>query len=165
MAREEEERPASGEDVTTSQFRDEVHALAAGLIAAGIEAGDRVALMSHTRYEWTLLDFAIWRAGAVAGPDLRDLVGRAGRVDPLRLRARAIIAETDGRGGTIAEARVRRPGARAPVGLRPGAAERWSAAARTSPPRTDAAAGQATLGRLARSSTRRAPPAAPRAAG
>jgi long-chain acyl-CoA synthetase len=60
----------SGEwtDVTASQFRDEVTALAKGLIAAGIEAGDRVALMSHTRYEWTLIDYAIWTAGAIVVP-------------------------------------------------------------------------------------------------
>jgi long-chain acyl-CoA synthetase len=60
----------SGEwtDVTASQFRDEVTALAKGLIAAGIEPGDRVALMSHTRYEWTLIDYAIWTAGAIVVP-------------------------------------------------------------------------------------------------
>jgi long-chain acyl-CoA synthetase len=60
----------SGEwtDVTARQFRDEVTALAKGLIAAGIEAGDRVALMSHTRYEWTLIDYAIWAAGAIVVP-------------------------------------------------------------------------------------------------
>ncbi len=55
-------------DVTASQFRDEVTALAKGLVAAGIEAGDRVALMSHTRYEWTLIDYAIWTAGAIVVP-------------------------------------------------------------------------------------------------
>ena len=55
-------------DVTAQQFRDEVTALAKGLIAAGIEPGDRVALMSHTRYEWTLIDYAIWTAGAVVVP-------------------------------------------------------------------------------------------------
>jgi long-chain acyl-CoA synthetase len=55
-------------DVTARQFRDEVIALAKGLIAAGIEAGDRVALMSHTRYEWTLIDYAIWTAGAIVVP-------------------------------------------------------------------------------------------------
>src|SRR5215469_9759262 len=56
------------EDVTTAQFRDEVYALAAGLIAAGVNPGDRVAIMSHTRYEWTLIDYAIWTAGAVTVP-------------------------------------------------------------------------------------------------
>jgi long-chain acyl-CoA synthetase len=54
--------------VTASQFRDEVVALAKGLVAAGVAAGDRVALMSHTRYEWTLIDYAIWTAGAVTVP-------------------------------------------------------------------------------------------------
>ena len=53
-------------DVTASQFSAEVIALAKGLIAAGIEPGDRVALMSHTRYEWTLIDYAIWTAGAIS---------------------------------------------------------------------------------------------------
>ena len=42
--------------------------MAKGLIAAGVEAGDRVALLSRTRYEWTLLDYAIWFAGAVTVP-------------------------------------------------------------------------------------------------
>jgi len=55
-------------DVTASQFQDEVTALAKGLIAAGIEPGDRVALMSHTRYEWTLIDYAIWVTGATVVP-------------------------------------------------------------------------------------------------
>jgi long-chain acyl-CoA synthetase len=55
-------------DVTAEQFRDQVVAIAKGLVAAGIEAGDRVALMSHTRYEWTLIDYAIWSAGAVTVP-------------------------------------------------------------------------------------------------
>jgi long-chain acyl-CoA synthetase len=55
-------------DVTAGQFRNEVTALAKGLVAAGIEPGDRIALMSRTRYEWTLADYAIWAAGAVTVP-------------------------------------------------------------------------------------------------
>ncbi|GGL96974.1 AMP-dependent synthetase/ligase [Micromonospora yangpuensis] len=55
-------------DVTCRQFRDEVVAVARGLVAAGISPGDRVALMSRTRYEWTLVDYAIWAAGAVTVP-------------------------------------------------------------------------------------------------
>lgn len=54
--------------VSARQFEDEVLAVARGLVARGIGAGDRVAIMSRTRYEWTLLDFAIWAAGAVAVP-------------------------------------------------------------------------------------------------
>ena len=65
-------RRRSGEgrwdDVTAGQFRDEVTALARALAAAGIEPGDRVALMSRTRYEWTLIDYAIWAAGAITVP-------------------------------------------------------------------------------------------------
>ena len=55
-------------DVTAAEFLDEVQAVAKGLIAAGVEVGDRVALLSKTRYEWTLLDYAIWFAGAVTVP-------------------------------------------------------------------------------------------------
>ncbi|QLH21241.1 long-chain fatty acid--CoA ligase [Streptomyces sp. Rer75] len=56
------------EDVTAADFLAEVRAAAKGLIAAGVSAGDRVGLMSRTRYEWTLLDFAIWSAGAITVP-------------------------------------------------------------------------------------------------
>ncbi|MDH6449914.1 long-chain acyl-CoA synthetase [Streptomyces sp. SAI-149] len=54
--------------VTSREFADEVRALAAGLMAAGIAPGDRIALMSGSRYEWMLCDFAIWTAGAVCVP-------------------------------------------------------------------------------------------------
>ena len=61
--------PADGwDDVTAAEFLDEVSGVAKGLIAAGVEAGDRVALISKTRYEWTLVDYAIWFAGAVTVP-------------------------------------------------------------------------------------------------
>ncbi len=56
------------QDVTAREFHAEVAALARGLVAAGIQPGDRVGLMSKTRYEWTLADFAIWYAGAVTVP-------------------------------------------------------------------------------------------------
>ncbi len=56
------------EDVTATEFLAEVRAVAKGLMATGIQAGDRIGLMSRTRYEWTLLDFAIWSAGAVTVP-------------------------------------------------------------------------------------------------
>ncbi len=55
-------------DVTCSEFLTQVNGVAKGLMAAGIGQGDRVALMSKTRYEWTLVDFAIWPAGAVTVP-------------------------------------------------------------------------------------------------
>lgn len=55
-------------DVTAAEFLTEVSAVAKGLMAAGIEPGDRVALISKTRYEWTLFDYAIWFAGAATVP-------------------------------------------------------------------------------------------------
>lgn len=63
-------KDASGQwrDVTAAEFRDEVLALAKGLIAHGVRFGDRVALMSRTRYEWTLFDLALWAVGAQSVP-------------------------------------------------------------------------------------------------
>src|SRR5882757_9863718 len=55
-------------DVTAREFAGEVLAVAKGLVKAGIGKGDRVGLMSATRYEWTLIDFAIWAAGGVTVP-------------------------------------------------------------------------------------------------
>lgn len=59
---------ARWQDVTAAEFSAQVDELARGLLAAGIAAGDRVALMSRTRYEWTLVDYAIWSVGAVTVP-------------------------------------------------------------------------------------------------
>jgi len=63
-------RRVAGEwtDVTCKELAGEVTAVAAGLIAAGVQAGDRVALFSATRFEWMLCDAAIWTAGAVTVP-------------------------------------------------------------------------------------------------
>jgi long-chain acyl-CoA synthetase len=96
-------------DVTAAQFRAEVTGLAKGLIAAGIQPGDRVALLSRTRYEWTLADYAIWAAGAVTVPvyetssaeQVEWIVSDAG--------ARAVIAETDAHAEIIASLRDRLP--------------------------------------------------------
>ena len=54
--------------VTARELEAEVRATAKGLIAAGVQIGDRVAIMARTRYEWTILDFAIWFAGGVTVP-------------------------------------------------------------------------------------------------
>jgi long-chain acyl-CoA synthetase len=61
-------QPGIWESVTAGDYLEEVRALAKGFIAAGIEAGQRVGIMSHTRYEWALTDFALWFAGAVSVP-------------------------------------------------------------------------------------------------
>ena len=58
----------SWQPVTVSGFVTEVTALAKGLVAQGLQPGERVAIMSRTRYEWTLTDFAVWFAGGVGVP-------------------------------------------------------------------------------------------------
>jgi long-chain acyl-CoA synthetase len=55
-------------DVTSSEFLAQVKSVAKGLVAAGIQPGDKIGLMCKTRYEWTLIDFATWFAGAVLVP-------------------------------------------------------------------------------------------------
>jgi long-chain acyl-CoA synthetase len=62
------QRDGRWEDVTYKEFGAQVAAVAKGLVAAGIKAGDRVALQAKTRYEWTVCDFAIWTAGGVVVP-------------------------------------------------------------------------------------------------
>ena len=59
---------AGWQPVSSVAFHDQVRRIAKGLIAAGVEPGDRVALLSRTRYEWTLVDYALWYVGAVAVP-------------------------------------------------------------------------------------------------
>ena len=91
--------------VTWSQFAGEVRDLAAGFIAAGIRPGDRVGLMSRTRFEWTLLDYAILTAGGVAVPiyptssleQVEWILGDSGAV--------AVVVETGNHAGKIAAAR------------------------------------------------------------
>ena len=94
------------EDVTAAAFLDQVSAVAKGLIAAGVGAGDRVALISKTRYEWTLVDYAIWFAGAVTVPvyetssaeQVAWILGDSG--------ARAVVAEDATHVAKVAEARA-----------------------------------------------------------
>lgn len=54
--------------MTAAEFLAEVQGVAKGIIASGVGAGDRVGVMSRTRYEWTLVDYAIWYAGAISVP-------------------------------------------------------------------------------------------------
>ena len=97
--------PDGWEDVTCAEFLEQVSAVAKGLVAAGIEAGDRVALISKTRYEWTLVDYAIWFAGAVTVPiyetssaeQVAWILGDSG--------ARAVVAEGPEHLARIAEVR------------------------------------------------------------
>jgi long-chain acyl-CoA synthetase len=104
-------KTASGgwEDVTTTQFKDEVRALAKGLIAAGISPGDRVAIMSHTRYEWTLVDYATWTVGAVVVPIYETSSAEQAEWILSDSAARVVIVETDAFEDMIKQAQERLP--------------------------------------------------------
>ncbi|MBZ5736763.1 AMP-dependent synthetase/ligase [Nocardioides mangrovi] len=93
------------EDVTTTEFLAEVSAVAKGLIAAGIEVGDRVALISKTRYEWTLLDYAIWFAGAATVPIYETSSTEQVQWILADSGARAVVAETADHLARVTEAR------------------------------------------------------------
>jgi long-chain acyl-CoA synthetase len=55
-------------DLSVRDFHRAVTGIAKGLIAQGVQPGDRIALRSRTRREWTLVDYAIWWSGAVTVP-------------------------------------------------------------------------------------------------
>ena len=101
-------RTAAGwKDVTAREFLDEVRAVAKGIVAAGIEPGDRVALLSRTRYEWTLFDYAIWFAGAVTVPIYETSSSEQIEWILQDSGARAVVAETPEHTGRLKEVRDR----------------------------------------------------------
>ncbi|MGW1051660.1 AMP-dependent synthetase/ligase [Streptomyces sp. NPDC002521] len=88
--------------VTAAAFAREVTAAAKGLIAAGLEPGGRVAVMSRTRYEWTVLDFAIWAAGGRSVPVYATSSAEQVEWIVRDSGARFVIAETAENAGTVA---------------------------------------------------------------
>ncbi|MFY1593142.1 AMP-dependent synthetase/ligase [Micromonospora sp. WMMD737] len=98
--------------VSCATFRDDVHALTRGFIAAGIKHGDRVALVSRTRYEWTLVDYALWAIGAVTVPiydtasaeQIEWIIGDSG--------AAGCVVETAEHAATVTGLRERTPALR-----------------------------------------------------
>ena len=96
-------------DVTAAEFLAEVRAVAKGLVASGIEPGDRVGLVSKTRYEWTLLDYAIWFAGAATVPIYET--SSAEQIEWILgdSAARAVVAESPDHMARIKEVRERLP--------------------------------------------------------
>ena len=95
--------------VTWREFTRQVRGIAAGFIAVGIQPGDRVALMSHTRFEWTLVDYAILTAGAITVPiyptssleQLEWILGDSGAV--------AAVVENDDHAEMVATVRAGLP--------------------------------------------------------
>ncbi len=96
---------ASWVPITAAEFSTAVSELARGLVAAGVQPGDRVALMAKTRYEWTLVDFAVWAAGGVSVPvyesssaeQLRWILADSGAV--------AVVLENDGHAKALTQVR------------------------------------------------------------
>ncbi len=121
------------QDVSCLEFRNEVIALAGGLIAAGVRPGDRVALMSRTRYEWTLVDFAIWSAGGVTVPiyetsspdQVQWILSDSGAV--------ACVVEDDKHDAAVASVRDRVPDLREVWTIEGGALDRLSATGADAP--------------------------------
>jgi len=104
-------RPVDGHwiPVTYRELAEEVTRLAAGLIASGIQPGDRVALCSHVRYEWMLCDFAIWAAAGVTVPIYET--SSAEQVDWILTDSGAVAAfvETPDHAKTVAQTKVGLP--------------------------------------------------------
>ncbi len=96
-------------EVTYRELAEQVSRLASGLIASGVQAGDRVALFSGTRFEWMLCDFAIWTAGGVTVPVYET--SSAEQVEWILTDSGAVAAfvETEDHAKTVAQAQVNLP--------------------------------------------------------
>ncbi|WP_406352359.1 AMP-dependent synthetase/ligase [Streptomyces sp. NBC_00658] len=95
--------------VTATAFAREVTATAKGLIAAGLEPGGRVAVMSRTRYEWTVLDFAIWAAGGQSVPVYATSSAEQVEWIVRDSGAHFVIVETPENAATVATGTARHP--------------------------------------------------------
>lgn len=88
-------------DVTCAEAADQIRSVALGLIAEGIQAGDRVAIISATRYEWPIIDFAILSVGAVTVPIYETSSAEQVRFVLDNSAAKIIFAETDAHAETV----------------------------------------------------------------
>ncbi|BDZ40724.1 hypothetical protein GCM10025865_32920 [Paraoerskovia sediminicola] len=118
-----ERRDDSGTWVPTSarEFQAEVAAVAKGLISLGLQNGDRIAIMSRTRYEWMLLDFASWAAGLVPVPVYETSSALETRWILEDSGARFVVAETREHFDVVTEARHGLPSVEQVVVLADGA--------------------------------------------
>ena len=121
--------------VTTKEFASEVSALAAGLVARGVAAGDRVGLMSRTRYEWTLCDYAIWTAGAVTVPIYETSSAEQVEWNLSDSGAVALVVETPAHRATYDEVADRLPDVATVLTIDAGGLEELAAAGREVPER------------------------------
>jgi long-chain acyl-CoA synthetase len=96
-------------DVTAAEFAQQVSGVAKGLMAAGVKPGERVALLSPTRYEWTLIDYAIWSIGSVTVPIYET--SSASQVQWILTDSEAVVAvvENATHGAVVESARAEAP--------------------------------------------------------
>ncbi|WP_135455751.1 long-chain fatty acid--CoA ligase [Mycobacterium sp. DL99] len=96
-------------DVTCAEAADQIRSVALGLIAEGIQPGDRVAILSATRYEWPIIDFAILSVGAVTVPIYETSSAEQVRFVLDNSAARIVFAETDTHAETVEQLRGQLP--------------------------------------------------------
>jgi long-chain acyl-CoA synthetase len=119
--------------VTAKEFAAEVSSVAAGLVAAGVQAGDRVGLMSKTRYEWTLCDYAIWTAGAVTVPIYETSSAEQVQWNLGDSGAVGVLVESAGHAATLEEVRGQLPDLKGAWQIDAGGLEELAAAGRDVP--------------------------------
>lgn len=100
----------SWEPMTAREFEAAVTAVAKGLVAHGVEPGQSVGIMSRTRYEWTLLDFATWAAGAVPVPLYETSSAEQVHWIISDADVRVLVVETDVHAALVEEVRATLPG-------------------------------------------------------
>ncbi len=89
------QRSGRWEDRTAAAFARDVLAVAKGLLGSGVGPGERVALMSKTRYEWTVIDYAVWTVGAVTVPIYETASAEQAQWILADSGATAIVVEAD----------------------------------------------------------------------
>ncbi len=111
-------------DISAAEFARQVTAVAKGLIAAGVKHGDRVALLSATRYEWTLIDYAIWSIGAATVPIYET--SSASQIQWILTDSEAVVAivENAAHGAVVESARAEAPALQEVWQIESGAVER-----------------------------------------
>jgi long-chain acyl-CoA synthetase len=95
--------------VTSKEFAEQVSALARGMVAAGVQPGDRVGILSKTRYEWTLADYAVWAAGGVAVPIYETSSAEQAQWILSDSGAVAVVVETGAHASLVESVRDRLP--------------------------------------------------------
>lgn len=96
-------------DVTCAEAAGQIRSVALGLIAEGIQPGDRVAILSATRYEWPIIDFAILSVGAVTVPIYETSSAEQVRFVLDNSAARIVFAESDAHAETVEQLRGQLP--------------------------------------------------------